>query len=309
MRPEYIRVEQSNGNYNLYFYNKCKTAFNFLKWMHNGPLLHKVNLIRNFERIGTNTGHKDPNIWLILAHRYDKSFGIAFITGKSFIKIDNTNKITYPPAYFHMNGVHEKGELVIFTNDTNGYDARKGFGDGDCLLHVSGIGHGGDKNIYKYFINNAIIKHILEHKNRNKIIKQLISKDKYEKWMKLNDENKNERVNGYIKQMYSFEFENKYNDNENIEFNVQNNINMAMNVILNKNIKFNENNYQVLGMPFGIGYLLAEFRDMPIIPKPEYNSNFRKMSAVQYGMDIYPMIVGANKYLKKINKSFIRSSL
>ena len=312
-RGEYVRIEQSNGNYNLYYFNKCQTAFNWIKWVHNGPIIHKVNLIENFERIGSNKGHKDPNIWLILKHSFDKSFGIAFITGKSFIQINDgkDNDITYPPAYFHLNGVHEKGEVILFDNGTSGgYDARKGFNDGDCLLHPAGVGHGGDKHIYKYFINKAIIKYILKNNNyNNKIIKTLINRNKYIQFMKINKNDRDKRIENYIKNMYSFDFNgNEYNDDKNIEFNVKQGINHAIDNIINNNNNKGIN-LQVLGMPFGIGYLLVECRDIPIIPKPDYNSTFRQTTQISYGMDVDILVNEANKYLKKLNKSLIKSSL
>ena len=99
--------------------------------MHHGVTLvcgFTVNLIRNFERIGTSKGHKDPNIWLILVHDADPLFGVAFITGTSLVEVGGAENdaVTYPPAYFHLNGVHEKGEVVLFENESGGYDARKG---------------------------------------------------------------------------------------------------------------------------------------------------------------------------------------
>ena len=284
-RGEYVRIEQSNGdNYGLYYFNECKTAFNWIKWVHNGPIVHKVNLIRNFERID-QIGHKDPNIWLILKHSIDASFGIAFITGKSLVEVGGSeeNKITYPPAYFHLNGVHEKGEVVLFDNGSSGgYDARKGFNDGDCLLHPAGVGHGGDKDIYKHFIIKAIIKYILELGNKD-MMKNLINRNKYQRFINLDEKIRNMTIDKYIKKCIHLILIKMYMMIHRILNGMLKNINIAIDAILNENN--NDLDLQILGMPFGIGYLLVECRDS-IIPKPRYNSTFGEITPVSYGMGV-----------------------
>ena len=94
-RAEYVRIEQPNDKYALFSFTKSRTAMNWLTFVHGGAVPHSVSLVHDFERIGTSHGHKDPNIWLILAHASDPSFGIAFICGRSFIEVLHTVSISH----------------------------------------------------------------------------------------------------------------------------------------------------------------------------------------------------------------------
>mmetsp|Transcript_8199 Transcript_8199/g.12693 ORF Transcript_8199/g.12693 Transcript_8199/m.12693 type:complete len:605 (-) Transcript_8199:1139-2953(-) len=313
-RGEYVRVQQSNGGYACYFFEHSCTAFNWLQWAHNGPLLHKVSLSRNFERIGSNKGHKDPNIWLILRHTNDVSFGVAFITGTSLLRVGDSEqgRVTYPPAYFHLNGVHEKGELVMFDRSGEAYDARKGFNEGDCLLHAAGVGHGGDKDIVKFFICKAMVKYILQHSKCEQMLKTMINQNQWQRFMNMEKVQRKQRIDAYVCKMYASNFSaHRYDDAQNMECNVQHAINMAMNVILNDHQPMHAGDaLQALGVPFGAGYLLVECRDVPIIPKPKYNSSFGRVKAVSYGMEVATLVNDANEYLRKLNEqNFIRSTL
>eukprot|EP01083_Nonionella_stella_P177172 621990_1 len=224
--------------------------------------------------IGTNKGHKDANIWLILRIR------------------------------------QRRVKWSCLGMQKGGYDARQGFMDGDCLLHPGGVPHGADKDIYKYFLAKAIVKYILEHGNRDGIVKQLVNGTKYKAFEALDEGKKKKRCEGYVKRMYSFGFVNEYNDGKNVEFNVMREVNAAIEMILNDKIGLGEGKeMQLLGMPFGIGYLMVECRDVPAIPACDYNSEFRKSTGIQYGMGVLPLIEDANKYVKKINKMFIKSAL
>ena len=86
-RGEYVRMEQPSGEYALFWFASSRTALNWVSWVHSGAVPHRVSLVRDFERIGTSGGHKDPNIWLVLAHSTDASFGVAFICGRSLIEV------------------------------------------------------------------------------------------------------------------------------------------------------------------------------------------------------------------------------
>eukprot|EP01084_Bolivina_argentea_P137176 241595_1 len=97
--------------------------------------------------IGTNKGHKDANIWLILRIR------------------------------------QRRVKWSCLGMQKGGYDARQGFMDGDCLL---------------------------QHENRDGIVKQLVNSSKFKRF----EAKKKKRCQGYVKRMYSFGFVNAYNDGE-----------------------------------------------------------------------------------------------
>ena len=40
-RAEYVRVQQPDGGFSLYPFKDSRTAFNWQKWVHQGPVLHK----------------------------------------------------------------------------------------------------------------------------------------------------------------------------------------------------------------------------------------------------------------------------
>jgi len=308
-RSEYVRVQQPDGGFALYHFKDSRTAFNWKKWVHQGPVLHKVNLVRNFERIGSSKGHKDPNIWLILQHSKDPLFGIAFITGTSLVEVGGAENdaITYPPAYFHLNGVHEKGEVVLFENESGGYDARKGFKDGDSLMHPAGIGHGGDREIYKLFAVKAIVQHILRRK-----VSALKAMDsaKYEQFMAMEEEQRRQRVNGFIAKSYALGFDPQYDHDQDIAFNVEKAAMRALDAVLDLKVALNEKGqYHALGMPFGIGYLLVECKDAPKIVKPQFGSTFGRMQQVSYGLGVADLITECNAYLRTLSKKPLRSAL
>ncbi len=43
-RGEHVRVEQPDGGFALYHFKDCRTAFDWQKWVHQGPVLHKGTL-------------------------------------------------------------------------------------------------------------------------------------------------------------------------------------------------------------------------------------------------------------------------
>ena len=321
-RSEYVRVEQFDHEYKLFHYKTCKNGFNFDNYCHYGPLPHKVNLVSHFERIGTSIGHKDPNIWLILRHRFDASFGIAFITGESFIVLNNCNRLTYPPAYLHLNGVHELGELVKFESDSQfSYDARKSTsGEGQCLVHCAGVGHGGDAPVMKQYVLFAMIKYFLQNEIALERLSMAMKTGK--------NENENENVNAFLRNCKSGNMEQKKRISEMIKYvysidnsefkwdetkhkkledSVWFNMKKVISIIVNggdgkNNSILNEKKlkFAKLGMPFGIGYLLLESRDAPAIPHCDENSNFRHTTDISYGVEVGDVVREANQFLSKV---------
>merc|ERR1712039_624114 len=102
-----------------------------------------------------------------------------------------------------------------------------------------------------------------------------LNSQKYELLMAMDDNKRSQRINGYITKMYALGFDEKYEDKERVQYNVEKAVLRAVDIILDSTEKLPVNGqYQALGMPFGIGYLLIECKDSPKIPKPRYGSSF-----------------------------------
>merc|ERR1712013_28495 len=264
---------------------------------------HCVSLIRDFERIGTSHGHKDPNIWLILAHSKDPSFGIAFICGRSFIEVGGhgIESVTYPPAYLHLNGVHEKGELVRFAAEGS-YDAREGFGEGDCLLHPAGVGHGGDVKVLRHFVCKAVAEYALRRGNES-VLSALVSDSVQMRVEAMSDSERNEMVRA----MYANDFVDGFEDALSVEANVR----ALMHRVLESESESERERLQVLGMPSGVGYLLVECRHAPMVRQRRKGGTFGTVKKVPYGVDVATLIESANVCLKRLKSGVkgIRSTL
>merc|ERR1711879_926618 len=106
-----------------------------------------------------------------------------------------------------------------------------------------------------------------------------LNPQKHELFIAMNGNKKSQRINGYITKMYASGFQEKYEHKECIQYNVEKAVLRAVDIILDSSHKLPINGqYQSLGMPFGIGYLLIECKDSPKIPKPQYGSSFGKMN-------------------------------
>merc|ERR1711951_78542 len=110
--------------------------------------------------------------------------------------------------------------------------------------------------------------------------------------------------------MYALGFDEKYENKESIQYNVEKALLRAVDVILDSAQKLPiKGQYQALGMPFGIGYLLVECKDDPTLPKPSYGSSFGKMKKVSYGMGVADLVTESNAYLKTLDRKHLRSAL
>ena len=302
-RGEYVRTEQHNNTYEIYYFPDSKTAFDWESWVHQGPILHKVNLMNDFERIGTNFSHKDPTIWLILQHSIDKSFGIAFVSQESIVQINDIHKITYEPPYFHLNGVCEKAELITFSNTLNAKLVSKRLGEGQSIVFPAGIGHGTYILIFGGYIIKAILAYILNNISTTPFNINIKNIDKFNQ---LTSDTKNTRIKSFIKYMYTSQFI-TFNKNDSIKSCIQNHLNKAMDIIcdLTNNDFMKQEYYMKLNIPSGSGILLIESRNPPIIPKCNKDSQFRHVKPIsyqKYGKPIYKRITEANNYLKEITR-------
>ena len=128
-----------------------------------GPI--KVNLIRDFMRIGMGSYHIDPSAWTILTkNRKGSDFAIAFITGTTLANVLDCGYPIYPPAYSHRNGVDEWSILLKFTKGSEGpakYDARK-IEEGHVTIHKKGVAHGGDQRTIKPYLYKAMILRLVQ---------------------------------------------------------------------------------------------------------------------------------------------------
>ena len=175
------------------------------------------------------------------------------------------------------------------------------------MLHPAGIGHGGDRAIYKNFVVKAMVKYILERKLD---VLQGLDSTKYERLMKMDESKRESRINGFIAKMYALGFDDEYDDEHDVRYNVERAALRALDIVLNPNEVLSEKGqYQALGMPLGIGYLLVECKDAPKIAKPRYGSTFGTLKKVSYGMGVADLVTESNAYLKSLNNKRIRSLL
>jgi len=247
----------------------------------------------------------------------DPSFGIAFICGRSFIEIRGVDRITYPPAYLHLNGVHEKGELVRFAAEGT-YDAREGFGEGDCLLHPAGVGHGGDAKVLRHFVCKALVAFALRNVQLNEFegkenqnvnaLSALVDEKQFQTVQAMKEWERQEMVRA----MYSASFEDVFVETLGIEANVR----ALMDRVISGYLAMGKKEkgllkYQVLGMPPGIGYLLVECRHAPKVRRSRKGGTFGTMKKVSYGVDVATLIDSANVCLKRLASGAkgIRSTL
>merc|ERR550525_952990 len=197
--------------------------------------------------------------------------------------------------------------VVLFENESGGYDARKGFKDGDSLLHPAGVGRGGDREIYKLFVVKAIVRYILQKKLS---ALKVIDGARYERIMAMDDERRRSRIDGYVNKMYAMQFDTKYEHDQDVKYNVEKSVLRAVDAVLDQNVTLKRNgHYHALGMPMGIGYLLVECKESPRIPKPQYNSTFGKLQRVNYGLGVADLVTESNAYLRSLNDKGIRSML
>ncbi len=182
-----------------------------------------------------------------------------------------------------------------------------GFKDGDSLLHPAGIGHGGDREIYKLFVVKAVVKFILE--SRLDAVKAMDTA-KYERLLAMAEEERRSRVSGYVAAMYAMGFDAEYDHEEDVRFNVEKAVMKAVDAVLDCKVTLDgKGHWHSLGMPLGIGYLLVECKESPWIPAPQYESTFCTMQQVSYGLGVADLITETNAYLKTLERKHIRSLL
>ena len=96
-------------------------------------------------------------------------------------------------------------------------------------------------------------------------------------------------------------FDGEYDDEHDIRYNVERAALRALDIMLNSDeVLSGKGQYQALGMPLGIGYLLVECKDAPKVANRRYGSTFGTLKNVSYGMGVAELVNESIAYLKSL---------